>query len=233
MKCPMCKENTPDAWAPVAAFYSEGRGGYRSEVIMRRAEETSETYYTSHWMECANPRCAQIVLEIKEQTKEDGGGERVLKDTWLAIPRHGNAQLPSQAVPADLARDYHEACLLLDLSPRMSAVLSRRVVREVLKREGQYGDGRKQLDDFVADDKRPSELRNNVKHLQEMGNFGAHAVVDEETGEVLDVSRDEAEWTLQVVDGLFDYFYVGPARDAQRRAEFDEKMKRAGRNPIG
>jgi hypothetical protein len=51
-------------------------------------------------------------------------------------------------------------------------------------------------------------------------------------GEIIEVSREEAEWTLDVVDDLFDYFIVGPERDKARRADMDKKLKKAGRRAI-
>jgi len=49
---------------------------------------------------------------------------------------------------------------------------------------------------------------------------------------VIDVTPEEAEWTLRVVMGLFDYLIVGPAKDREMRAAIDEKLKAAGRKPI-
>jgi hypothetical protein len=49
---------------------------------------------------------------------------------------------------------------------------------------------------------------------------------------ILEVSREEAEWTLDVIDGLIDYFIVGPEKDRLRRAGFDKKIQAAGRKPI-
>ena len=68
--------------------------------------------------------------------------------------------------------------------------------------------------------------------LREIGDFGGHTQKDQTTGEIIEITAKEAEWTLTVIDGLFDYFIVGPARDKQRRAEFDKKIEKAGRRSI-
>jgi hypothetical protein len=65
-----------------------------------------------------------------------------------------------------------------------------------------------------------------------MGNFGVHTQTDKTNDEIIDASPEEAEWTLTVIDGLFDYFIVGPERDKERRASFDAKLKRAGRDTL-
>jgi hypothetical protein len=137
-------------------------------------------------------------------------------------------------VPLDMKRDYQEASLILNDSPRMSAVLSRRVLSDLLKDYAGYDEYTlaKQIDKFIADPHHPSNAKDNLHYLREMGDFGAHTKTDAATGEIIEVTRDEAEWTLDVVDGLFDYFIIRPTRDAARRVEMDEKLKKAGRKPI-
>ncbi len=41
---------------------------------------------------------------------------------------------------------------------------------------------------------------------------------DTNSGAILPVEPHEAEWNLEVLEGLFDYFYVQPAKDKLRRA---------------
>ncbi|MHB8685096.1 MAG: DUF4145 domain-containing protein [Dehalococcoidia bacterium] len=122
---------------------------------------------------------------------------------------------------------------MLELSPRMSAVMSRRIVADLLRDCCGLTDKNlvNQIDQFVADKAHPLGLRDNLHYLREMGNIGAHTQKDA-AGEIVDVSRDEAGWTLEVIDGLFEYLIVGPKRDEQRRAAFDQKLAQAGRRPI-
>lgn len=46
------------------------------------------------------------------------------------------------------------------------------------------------------------------------------------------MSRGEAEWTLDLVERLFEYFIVTPQRDKKMRVQMDERIKQAGRKPI-
>ena len=71
----------------------------------------------------------------------------------------------------------------------------------------------------------------NLHYLREMGDFAAHRQEDDEQ-KVIDVSPEEAQWTLKVVADLFDYFIVAPAKDEQLRKSFDKKLEAANRKPI-
>jgi hypothetical protein len=58
-----------------------------------------------------------------------------------------------------------------------------------------------------------------------------HTQTDDQA-EIINVTREEAEWTLDVVDRLFDYFIVAPAKDKALHETWDEKLKATGRKPI-
>jgi len=115
----------------------------------------------------------------------------------------------------------------------MSAVLSRRILADLLKQYAGLNDynlaGR--IDKFIADRQHPSRLRDNLHYLREMGDFGAHTMEDDQ-GHIVNVEREEAEWTLQMVEDLFDYFIVAPEKDKALRESFDKKLEQAGRKPI-
>jgi len=116
----------------------------------------------------------------------------------------------------------------------MSSVLSRRILGDLLEHYAQIKNNSvaKQIDIFSADTAHPRRLREGLHHFREVGDFAAHTQTDEQTNEIIDVDRDEAEWTLDRVDGLFDYFIVGPKQEAERLAAMDKKIADAGRKKI-
>jgi hypothetical protein len=75
-------------------------------------------------------------------------------------------------------------------------------------------------------------LRENLHHFREVADFGAHTQKDDQQAANIDVGREEAEWTLDVLDRLFDYFIATPAQDRKMREAMDERIKSAGRKPI-
>ncbi len=155
---------------------------------------------------------------------------------WLAVPRQAAGRQVHPLVLSsdkDLAGLYGEASLVLDVSPRASAVLSRRALADLLKKyagRNEYGLADR-IDQFNRDSSHPSGLRENLHYLREIGDFAAHTQQDDQAN-IVDVDGEEAEWTLDIVDRLFDYFVVTPARDAAMRAKMDEKLGATGRRPI-
>jgi hypothetical protein len=55
---------------------------------------------------------------------------------------------------------------------------------------------------------------------------------DTNTGAILPVEPHEAEWNLDVLDGLFDFYYVAPAKAAAKRAALNAKLQAGGQGPI-
>jgi hypothetical protein len=126
-----------------------------------------------------------------------------------------------------------EAAAILDLSPRMSAVLSRRILGDLLERYA--GQSRffltDRIDKFIADTTHPSYLRENLHHFREIADFGAHTQKNDQA-EIINVDRAEAAWTLDILDSLFDYFIVAPERNRTLREAMDKKIEDAGRKPL-
>ncbi len=93
----------------------------------------------------------------------------------------------------------------------MSAVMSRRILADLLERYADQTQFRlpERIDSVRADTSYPTAIRKRLHYLREIADFGAHTQTDG-TAEVVNVTEAEAEWTLDVVDALFDYFIVGP-----------------------
>jgi len=78
----------------------------------------------------------------------------------------------------------------------------------------------------------PSDLGKNLHYVREIGNFAAHPQKSIRTGEILDIEAGEAQWSLDVLESLFDYFYVLPSREREKRSSFDPKVQEAGRRTL-
>ena len=64
------------------------------------------------------------------------------------------------------------------------------------------------------------------------GNFSAHPTKSTNTGEIIDVEPGEAEWNLDVLELLFDHYFVAPEKLKQKRAALDVKLAEAGKPPL-
>jgi hypothetical protein len=67
--------------------------------------------------------------------------------------------------------------------------------------------------------------------LREIADFSAHTQTDQDD-EIINVTLEEAQWTLKIVADLFDYFIVAPKKDEELRTAFDKKIEAAGRKRI-
>jgi hypothetical protein len=78
----------------------------------------------------------------------------------------------------------------------------------------------------------PAYLVSVVDSVRNIGGFAAHPMKSQRTGEVLPVEPGEAEWNLDVLGLLFDFYYVQPARVAAKRAALDAKLQAAAKKPL-
>ncbi len=75
----------------------------------------------------------------------------------------------------------------------------------------------------------PSHLAESLDAVRTVGNFAAHPIKSTSSGEVVDVEPGEAEWNVDTVEALFDFYFVQPARTAAKRAALNQKLKDAGK----
>lgn len=215
MRCPHCTVNFHDNWERGAL----SRGGYYTSWIYRTAD-------------C--PACSQVTIEIAYDGAEGGADE---DPGWLQVHPSGSNRGPvPPEVPKPIAQDYVEGCLVLPLSPKASAALARRCLQNILRAHGYKDrDLAKEIDLILNEpDPRkgiPESLRNTIDGIRNFGNFSAHPITDLTTLQIIDVEPQEAEWCLEIVEEMFQHFYVRPAQAAARKAALDAKLKSAGKPP--
>ncbi|SRR6266481_172320 len=247
MVCPFCSHDIAANWQGFISTTDElGRqrnSGVPNITVGVLEQGTNCTVSVSvHWLICQNAECKQVVVQVtRSLTHPPANRSGNTFASWLAVPKVKGVPPLDQLVVDPMRKDYFEAFTILDDSPRMSSVLSRRILADLLK---QYAgltqfNLEQRIDAFVLDTKHPRRLRENLHYLREMGNFGAHtqeqgaAATPQPTDPVIiDVDKTEAEWSLKVVADLFDYFIVAPAKEAEKRMAFDKKIADANRKPI-
>ena len=132
-------------------------------------------------------------------------------------------------MPPEIARDYEEACLVLADSPKASAALSRRCLQYLLREKASVQEGTlsKEIDEAMKT--LPSHLAGAIDGVRNLGNFAAHPIKSESTGEVVDVEPGEAEWNLDTLEGLFDHYYAQPALLKEKQEALNKKLAEAGK----
>lgn len=158
-------------------------------------------------------------------------------DSIPVFPTVGAYKPAPLEVPPSVAEDFNEANLILGISPKASAALSRRCLQAILSAQGHNS---KNLVDQIdaalsesdASKALPPSIKDNLDAIRNFGNFSAHPITDKTTLQVVAVEEGEAEWCIEILMDLFDHFYVGPAKAAIRRASLAKKLSNAGKPPM-
>ncbi|BCL36625.1 hypothetical protein NSMS1_30720 [Nostoc sp. MS1] len=70
----------------------------------------------------------------------------------------------------------------------------------------------------------PSYLVEEIHSVRKLGNLAAHPAKSISTGEIVDVEPEEAEWLLNILEGLFDFYFVQPAKSQKRIDALNRKL---------
>jgi len=176
------------------------------------------------WEVC--PECHRIVIRLFVLMANRG---------WvlhrLVYPKGTSRKPPALEVPSPFRDDYTEACLVIDDSAKASAALSRRCLQAILREHAKTKsrDLADQIDEVLAGNMLPSHLAGAIDAVRHIGNFGAHPIKSKSSGEIVDVEPGEAEWLLETLEGLFDFYFVQPAELQKKRDALNAKLAAAGK----
>jgi hypothetical protein len=153
--------------------------------------------------------------------------------TDVVVRPQGYVRPVPAEVPEAIARDFQEACAVLSHSAKASAALSRRCLQHVLHDVAGVKPGKlyDEIEQVLESNRLSTEVATNLDYVRVVGNFSAHPEKSEHSGEVIDVEPDEAEWTLEVLESLFDALYVQPVRAKARRDALEEKTQKRLQQP--
>ncbi len=142
------------------------------------------------------------------------------EEGWVVYPKGSNRPPVPDDVLETFREDYQEACLILADSPKASAALSRRCLQHILQEKAGVKEYTlyDQIQEVIDTATLPSDLVDSFHTLRELGNVGAHPTKNANTGEIVPVEPVEAEWCLDVIELLYDFYFVRPA-DVKRRQQ--------------
>ena len=182
------------------------------------------------------PECNKFILTLIQHYDRVEGKPfsnveyRYTKEIPVYPKTASRAQLSSE-IPEKFTCDYSEACLVLSDSPKASAALSRRCLQLLLRDEAKVKPGNlaDEIQQVIDSGKLPSHLSESLDAVRNIGNFAAHPLKSKSTGEIIEVEPGEAEWNLDVLESLFDFYFVQPAIIKQKRDALNAKLKDAGK----
>jgi hypothetical protein len=149
-------------------------------------------------------------------------GERMI------YPLGSSRQPCPKEVPTSISEDYNESCLVEPLSPKAAAALARRCLQNMLHERG-INTGNLSTEIDKAMEILPSHLSESIDAIRNIGNFAAHPIKFQSTGQIAEVEEGEAEWILDVIEQLFDFYYVQPAITKEKKDLLDAKLSASGK----
>ena len=201
MKCPHCLESFFEEWkASVIGDDPEGRWLLRY---------------------CKCPSCDKLICYLKISGIKE----------YLVRPKGISRSPIPKEIPEKYAEDYKEACLVLPDSSKASAALSRRCLQNLLREVAKVKPSNlsNEIQEVIDAGKLPSYLSESIDAIRNIGNFAAHPNKSDKAGEIIDVEPGEAEWSLEVIEGLLDFYFVQPAKMKTRKEALNKKLEAAAK----
>ncbi len=142
----------------------------------------------------------------------------------LLWPVDVRPDLAPTGLEAHIKKTYDEARQILPFSPMAAAVLCRRCLQHVIREK--LGISKHNLHEEIAEAIKKPELTKNTQealdHIRKIGNWGAHPSVDQ-ANTIIDVTPEEADYCLDVLELLFEDLYVRPQTTAAMAAKLKAK----------
>lgn len=155
---------------------------------------------------CPNPRCRETIIDFFiYQTDEYGNYKEKPIHYWHLKPESEAKPFP-EYIPAQLRKDYEEACLIKTKSPKASATLSRRCLQGMIR--DYWGITEKRLVDEInkLESKVDSATWKAIDSVRHVGNIGAH--MEKDVNLIIDVDPEEAGMLIWLIETLFEEWYI-------------------------
>lgn len=226
MKCRYCGTDIAVDWSVESKGYT-GNSNHEPE------EESAGGYK----MKSSNcPKCDGLIIKIEFGLYASPGSENHVHNTHeseILYPIHATPEVDDR-IDEPYSSEFANAINIKSISPKASAMLSRRVMEAVLEKEYDIDDGflSSKISEFISYNDIPYRLRKSVDIVREVGNVGAHTQEDAETGELVDVDPGEADVVLDVLRQLLEYTFVRDERREEQIRSINDKLDRIGRDPL-
>ena len=219
IKCPYC--------------YITVRINWKHSEMLREPQDNQETGTAIQlFYECCT-NCRKLIVGVNRGYQSFAFGHNQVTDPlWEKIVYPMSTTIMSgDFIPEFLYNEYLEAVEVLPVSPKASAALTRRILQGVFREK--YNIEKRTLDaeisEFIKLPNIPTHLSNAVDAIRWIGNFAAHPLKNQNTQAICDVEPGEAEWSIEVIEALFDFTYIQPQKLELKRNLLNEKLKAAGK----
>lgn len=219
MKCPHCFHSIHD------------------DYDYERFATASDGYWFIVYRFC--PECDGIIIDLVNALATGSSYDPIRRPSNvqknIRVWPKGSQRPPCPSeVPDTYAKDYTEACLVLPDSPKASAALSRRCLQNILREVAgvKASDLSHEIQEVIDSKTLPSYIIEIIDAVRVVGNFAAHPIKSQQSGQIIEVGEGEAELNLDVLEALFDFYFVQPTKIAEKKKIIDQKLQDAGKPPM-
>jgi hypothetical protein len=172
------------------------------------------------------PSCKQLSIHLSAVEHLPAGPKSTVG--LRAWPK-GSSRKPLPVEASKYQIEYEEAATVLSGSARASAALSRRLLQKILRDEAKANAKRlaDQITDVLGRNELPSDVAQLIDVIRNIGNFAAHP--DEV---ILDVTPEEAELCLDILDRVIDFYVVSPVKRRSQIDAINAKLRAAGKDEL-
>jgi hypothetical protein len=169
------------------------------------------------------PVCQRLLVSICTQ---DGC-------TYPAWPTTSFRPRLGDDVPAEFADEYLAASQILAYSPEASAAVSRRLLHRFLAAYAGAGVGglAQQIDKTARSTELPPYLKDALRTLSRVAKLDSDSEKSKRPESLATVEPAEAEWLLDVLQSLFELYFVQPARLQRQQNALEEKTGTLAASP--
>lgn len=202
------------------------------QIEQRGMNYTLDSEYADFWAieryYCRTCRKSIIFLIPGRRGFATRGNDSILwmdEQRMMVYPRVGRPI--SEEIPESYRQDYIEASLIIQDSPRASAALARRCLQNIIRNELNITKKNlhQEINECIKQGRLPPRLKEDLHTLREVGNIAAHPLTSDITGEIVNVDHQEAEYTLAILEDVFEHLFITPARHQKRRERIQKKIQ--------
>jgi hypothetical protein len=207
-RCPFCNQNATIGSSNYGVSNIEFDNGYKNK------EQTIQVKY----IVCPNTDCREAELSATQYDRTWAASKwnYTLVKQWALTPDSNAKPFPSY-IPGPIIQDYEEACSILTKSPKASATLSRRCLQGMIRDFWNIKEPTLYKEIDAIEEKLDPETFDAIDSLRKLGNIGAHMEKDINT--IIDVDEDEAELLVQLIESLFEEWYIKSHQRRERMAK--------------
>ncbi|MCK4946142.1 MAG: DUF4145 domain-containing protein [Alphaproteobacteria bacterium] len=164
---------------------------------------------------CPNSHCKECVITAALYRIQGNVRDSNPLLEWQLKPQSSAKPYPDY-IPEPIRKDYEEACLIRDLSPKASATLSRRCMQGIIRNFWCVSKNTLFEEINAIKDEVDLQTWKAIDSVRGVGNIGAH--MEKDINIIVDVEPEEAGLLIRLVEDLFQEWYIN-------RHEREERSK--------